>query len=82
MKDSAKCSGTRGLVKIRGIMDGVEFQSSFMALGNGKHKLPVSAKIRKAIGKRLAGALRSSCTSDFRKDATIRYMYERARSFQ
>ena len=61
--ESAAFFGTRGLVKVEGLMDGVPFRSSFMALGDGRHKLPVKEEVRvrikKAPGETITVELRS-----------------------
>ena len=51
MDDAVALFGTRGLVKIRGAIDGEPFDGALMAQGDGTHRLPVKAKLRKAIGK-------------------------------
>ena len=51
MDDVPELFGTRGLVKIRGEIDGEPFEGALMAQGDGTHRLPVRAKLRTAIGK-------------------------------
>ena len=49
--ESAQFFGTHGAVKVHATVDGKAFTSSFMAMGDGVHMLPVKSEIRKAIGK-------------------------------
>jgi hypothetical protein len=51
LDDVPQLFGTRGLVKIRGEIDGEPFDGALMAQGDGTHRLPVRAALRKAIGK-------------------------------
>jgi len=56
--NSVEFFGTRGLVKVRGTIDGYPFKGAFMAMGDGRHMLPVKIEIRRAIEKEVCKTVR------------------------
>jgi len=60
--DSATHFGTRGRVKVAGNIDGAPMRTSFMPLGDGRHKLPVTADILATIGKAAGDTVRIHLT--------------------
>lgn len=55
--ESARTFGTRGLVKVSGTVDGVAIETSFMALGDGNHKLPVTKTVLRQIDKKVGDSV-------------------------
>jgi hypothetical protein len=64
---SAAFFETRGLVKVRGTIDGHPFESAFMAMGGGVHKLPVKAETRELLGKEAGDVVTVQLTARDRK---------------
>jgi hypothetical protein len=79
--NSIKFFGTRGLVKISGTIDGHPFKSSFMAMGDGRHMLPVKVEIRRAIGKEVGETVKVLLKKRIRpkqKQRTLNSFHEKA----
>ncbi len=66
--ESASFFGTRGLVKVKATVDGHPIQSSFMALGDGNHKLPIKAETLRAIGKMPGQTVRVTLLERIQRD--------------
>lgn len=49
--------GTRGRVRVRGTVDGVPFESAFLASGDGTHKLAFPVALRRTIRKEAGDAV-------------------------
>jgi hypothetical protein len=60
---AAEYFGTRGLVRVAGEIDSAPFEGALMALGDGTHKLAVTAAVRRIIGKESGDSVRVHLTA-------------------